>query len=210
MARAFNRPGRTIASAYTGMVSVYAKYYPVATPNIMHSLTFHDLVRTGQPLPPDAPHEKADITKKAHRLDGPYHRKNRLGQGLHRADQPFGSVSPLQRNPARRLYSTEKWSFERCERHSIFVSSSFPSYKCFHHVLEAMPHILSRYPDAKVHVTGPDVNRIPWYRISMLRTVCKKLIRELGLKDKVYFGRAERRGNGGYVQVANVYVLLRH
>lgn len=208
MARAFNRPGRTIVSIQ-GMVSVYAKYYPVATPNIMHSLTFHDLVRL----------DSLYLQMRRMRKRGYYEKKliGSTGHIIGRTDWDRACTEQINPSAAYHhcnetlrdaFYSTEKWSFERCERHSIFVSSSFPSYKCFHHVLEAMPHILSRYPDAKVHVTGPDVNRIPWYRISSYARYVKKLIRELGLKDKVHFWGALSAGEmADMYKRANVYVL---
>ena len=49
------------------------------------------------------------------------------------------------------------WSYNDCEKHSIFVSQCNYSIKGFHKLLEAMPIILQKYPDAKIYTTGRDL-----------------------------------------------------
>lgn len=80
-----------------------------------------------------------------------------------------------------------KWSQDSCERHSIFVSQAGYPIKGFHMVLEAMPAILQRYPDAKLYTTGQDPFTIPFYRVNGYQAWLKKQITKLGLRDKVCF-----------------------
>ena len=49
------------------------------------------------------------------------------------------------------------WSYNDCEKHSIFISQSNYPIKGFHKLLEAMPIILQKYPDAKIYTTGRDL-----------------------------------------------------
>lgn len=52
------------------------------------------------------------------------------------------------------FYQNEKWSVQKCEKHSIFVSQSNYPIKGFHLILEAFAEILKKYPDAHLYTTG--------------------------------------------------------
>ena len=79
------------------------------------------------------------------------------------------------------------WSLEKCEKHSIFVSQTGSSLKGFHLVLEAMPEILKRYPDAILHTTGVNPAQMPVYKRSAYHKYLLRLIEKFGLKDNVKF-----------------------
>lgn len=79
------------------------------------------------------------------------------------------------------------WSLDSCETHSIFVSQASYPLKGFHMVLEAMPEILRRYPDAKLYTTGRDPFKVPFYRINGYQRWLKKQITKLGLRNQVHF-----------------------
>lgn len=208
MAKAFGRPDKTVVSIQ-GLVSVYAEYFPIAVPEIMHAMTFHDLVRM----------DTLCLQMRRMRKRGLYEKRliGSVGHIIGRTD--WDKACTEQMNPLAAyhhcnetlrdvFYSADKWTYDECEKHSIFISNGYLSFKCFHHVLKAMPHILSRYPDAKIHVTGPDVSSIPWYRISSYSQYIKKLIRKLGLKDKVRFcGILSAEEMAAMYKRANVYVL---
>jgi len=58
-------------------------------------------------------------------------------------------------NPTlRNSFYNHTWNFEQCEKHSIFASQANYPLKGFHHLIEAMPEVLKRYPDAKLYTTG--------------------------------------------------------
>lgn len=54
------------------------------------------------------------------------------------------------------FYGEQKWSPEKCENHSIFVSQSYYPLKGFHLMLEAFAEIIKKYPDAHLYTTGPE------------------------------------------------------
>ena len=57
----------------------------------------------------------------------------------------------------RSEFYTDSWQYAACARHSIFASSAASPVKGFHYLLEALPTVLSAYPDAQVLVPGPDL-----------------------------------------------------
>jgi len=83
------------------------------------------------------------------------------------------------------------WDVTDCDVHTIFVSQADYPLKGFHILLEAMPAILERFPDAEIVVAGPDITayRTLKQKIKIggygryLRTV----IRAYKLEDKVFF-----------------------
>lgn len=91
----------------------------------------------------------------------------------------------------KEFYDGSQWSYNTCVPHSIFLSQAGYPLKGLHQVLKAMPTILRHYPDAVLRIAGNDITR-PNKKmgIPMLSTYGKiigKMIRELGLQDKVTF-----------------------
>lgn len=90
----------------------------------------------------------------------------------------------------RSEFYRHKWSYDNCEKHSIFVSQCGYPIKGFHLVLEAMPMILSHYPDAKLYTTGKDLINIKCrdkLKLTYYQVYLRKLIKKYGLEDKVVF-----------------------
>ncbi len=83
------------------------------------------------------------------------------------------------------------WSLDNCEHHSIFLSQSNYPVKGFHFMLEAMPEILKRYPNAHIYTTGrnPLMARTPYQKAKQTyyERYIGKLIAKYGLQDKVTF-----------------------
>lgn len=52
------------------------------------------------------------------------------------------------------FYTGDVWSYEDCEKHSIFVSQAFYPIKGFHQLLKALNEVKKTYPDVKVYVAG--------------------------------------------------------
>ncbi|SNU03306.1 Glycosyltransferase involved in cell wall bisynthesis [Prevotellaceae bacterium MN60] len=89
------------------------------------------------------------------------------------------------------FYNAE-WIFDKCEKHTIFLSQANYPIKGLHLFLDALLIVKRKYPDVKVYIAGPDITRknesylrrimIPGY----WRLIIKKLKR-LGLMDNVVF-----------------------
>lgn len=52
------------------------------------------------------------------------------------------------------FYKEPSWQYDRCEKHTIFISNAGYPIKGFHKLLEAMPILLKKYPDLKIRVAG--------------------------------------------------------
>ena len=53
---------------------------------------------------------------------------------------------------------------ERAKSIRFFLSQSHYPLKGLHMVAEALPLVLRHYPDARVHVAGPDILSVPAWR----------------------------------------------
>ncbi len=91
----------------------------------------------------------------------------------------------------RQEFYKHSWSIDKCIKHTIFVSQGQSPIKGLHHVLEAMPLIVARFPNAKLVIAGKDITKDDTFldRLSMsyYGRYIKQLIHRLGLTDKVLF-----------------------
>jgi len=83
------------------------------------------------------------------------------------------------------------WSLDHCEKNSIFVSQGVYPIKGLHFILEAMPIILKRFPDARIYVAGQDIICTQTFmqkiKISSYGLYVKKLIRKYNLENNIIF-----------------------
>lgn len=84
-----------------------------------------------------------------------------------------------------------QWNINNCEKHSIFLSQGQYPIKGLHYVLEAIPLILERFPNAKVYISGKDITKSDTFIDKLLMTYygkyIKRLIDKLGLEHNVIF-----------------------
>lgn len=89
------------------------------------------------------------------------------------------------------FYDGSKWIYEKCDKHSIFISQAGYPIKGLHQVLKAMPFILRLFPDTQIRVAGEDItkssNLSEKFRISGYGKLIKKMIEEKKLDGKVTF-----------------------
>lgn len=89
------------------------------------------------------------------------------------------------------FYDGTLWDYDKCEKHTIFLSQAGYPIKGLHQLLKAMPLILRHYPDTEVRIAGQDITKCN--NISDLKhftgygLYIKRLINKLGLRDKVHF-----------------------
>ena len=182
---------RTVASIQ-GIVSSYARYYlaGLTTCDIIKSLTLRDVLRgtiwAG----------KRSFEKRG-RLE--IEIVNRLQHIIGRTSWDKAHVLAI--NPTiqyhfcnetlRPEFYGKTWTYEECEKHSIFVSQANYPIKGLHQLLKAMPLILDRYPDTKIYVAGADVAKMKGLRQKVCQTgygrYVAKLIKQYHLEDKVFF-----------------------
>lgn len=91
----------------------------------------------------------------------------------------------------KEFYEGEKWSYDKCIPHTIFLSQGSYPLKGLHQVLKAMPLILRHYPNTTIRVAGPDITHSKglWglLHFTGYGKIVKTLIKKLHLEDKVSF-----------------------
>lgn len=87
----------------------------------------------------------------------------------------------------RPTFYNHKWEYDKCEKHTIFLSQASYPIKGLHKVLEAMPLILRHFPDTKIKIAGSSIVDKPFYRITGYGKYICSMVKKLNLEDVVYF-----------------------
>ncbi|MCM1372248.1 MAG: glycosyltransferase family 4 protein [Bacteroides sp.] len=89
------------------------------------------------------------------------------------------------------FYSGEKWSYDKCTPHSIFLSQSTYTIKGLQQVLKAMPYILAKFPDTQIRIAGNDITTLPNLRAKLMQSSYSRyivsLMNKYNLKARVKF-----------------------
>lgn len=113
------------------------------------------------------------------------------------------------------FYKEPTWQYDRCDKHTIFISNAGYPIKGFHKLLEAAPSLMKKYPDLKIRVAGNS----PFAQTRGIKNkiLCatdeygkyiRKLINKNGLMHAVEFlgNLDEKRMKNEFLR-ANVFVL---
>lgn len=87
----------------------------------------------------------------------------------------------------RPIFYQCQWNSKKIRKHSIFVSQGTYPLKGFHKLLEALPILISKYPDTKVYIAGPDITKKVTLWDSIKRTTYGAFLRKL--IDKNHLGK---------------------
>ncbi len=187
MVQAFGIPEKTIISIQ-GLVGIYALHYYASIPNkIIYGFSIRDLLKF----------DNVYLAKKRFEKNGAFEQLaiQNVAHVIGRTDWDEACVKQI--NPMvkyhfcneilRAAFYTKHWSYDKCEKHSIFASQANYPLKGFHRLIYALSIIVKKYPEAKVYVTGKSVFDIPFYRITYYHNYIANLIMELGLKNNIIF-----------------------
>lgn len=171
-----------------GIISCYARYYAggISANDIKKSLTFRDIIRGG------INKGQKDFTKRG-KLEIELLKNVNHIIGRTEWDKSHSwAINPTAEyhhvgETLRESFYNHKWSYLKCEPHSIFVSQASYPIKGLHKLLEALPLVLREYPDTKVYVAGSDESSRPWYRLTGYGKYLNKLIKKYNLKDHIVF-----------------------
>lgn len=188
-ARAFGRPERTLIGIQ-GLCYEIARVYMAGLPEeVQKTVTFRDMLKKDSLKQQQ---EKFYLRGKneieAIRLAGHITGRTEFDrEGCARINKE--AVYHSMNETMRSSFYTGRWSLEACEKHSIFLGQGDYPLKGFHFLLEAMPEILEKYPDAVLYVSGNSVIshrtlkeklKLPAYGKYLL-----KLMDRYGLEEKV-------------------------
>ncbi|WP_026650848.1 glycosyltransferase family 4 protein [Butyrivibrio proteoclasticus] len=191
MLRAFGNPEKALLGIQ-GICSEIAKAYMAGIPEeVQNTATFRDrlkedsLIQQREKYLARAEHEREAIMLTGNitgRTDFDREKTNEINP---EANYYFMNET------MRPCFYKGKWEEKNVVPHSIFLSQGDYPLKGFHFVLEAMPKLLERYPDAHLYVAGNNIigkgkSKYPYFvRASAYGKYIKKLISKNKLKKRV-------------------------
>ncbi len=186
-------PDIPVIASMQGIVSRCAEYYlaGLTTSDILKSITLRDLLRGTMWS------ERRTFEKRGqYEIETISRLKHIIGR------TSWDKVHALAINPdinyhfcnetLRDAFYEKTWSYDNCEKHSIFISQAGYPIKGFHQLLKAMPFILKQFPEAKIYVAGTDITRAKdGFVGKLLRTgygcYVSRLIKKYNLEHSVIF-----------------------
>ena len=161
-----------------GLTSVYARYYMAGlTPHeqcpTLHDIRYHVSLAKGQALFEHRGEAEKRLLAKVNHVAG----RTAWDHSHAKAINPDIQYHTLQEVLRTEFYDQEKhWALSSCNRHTIFVSQSHYPIKGLHKLLEAMPLILSQYPDTRLRIVGEDPTQKQWWQMSTYGKALKQRI----------------------------------
>lgn len=176
-----------------GLKSACSEYYHygMSTWDIAGNITFRDLLRgtifkRQRDFRRSARYEM-DMLKMAKHVIG----RTRWDRACIWAINPETEYHFCNETLRPEFYDGSVWDYDRCRRHSIFLSQAGYPLKGLHQVLKAMPLVLRHYPDAVLRVAGNDIVSTRSFMQKLKLTGYGKYIRNLikknGLSDHIEF-----------------------
>ena len=188
MCQAFENKNR-ILIGIQGLVSVYANaFFANMDEKTIKSVTFRDLVKGDSLRKQQQKYEmRGQYEILAVKLAG--HVTGRTAWDKHYTEKwnPLAAYHHMNETLRSNFYDAETvWDYEKCEKHSLFLSQGNYPIKGLHYMLLALPGILKKYPDAKVYVAGDSIIKSP-IKISAYGRYLRNIIKREHLEDKVVF-----------------------
>lgn len=191
MARVLSGTDKLVISLQGIISKCGEEYFADLTDDIVNSRTLRDVLRKDNIAQQQAKFlERGEFEKEAIRLT-----KHVIG----RTD--FDRKTAMELNPTvqyhymgetmRDTFYNGTWDLNNCDKHTIFVSQADYPLKGFHYVLESMPEIMDRYPDARIKVAGNSIVGVDTMKQRLKLSTYGKYLRALmqtyHLEDKVDF-----------------------
>ena len=168
MTKAFPHPDKILVSIQ-GLCYEYAKVYMANLPqNIQNGKTFRDLLKQDSILEQKAKFEKRgeyekEALKNVRHVAGRTHWDYASVALVKEVTKEKTAEDKIQyhflNETLRSIFYEDLWDEKKCVQHSIFLSQGDYPIKGLHFVLEAMPMILEKYPDASVWVSGNNITK---------------------------------------------------
>lgn len=87
----------------------------------------------------------------------------------------------------RPSFYIHQWKYERCRKHSIFLSQAHYPIKGIQQVIKALPIILKHYPDTQVYIAGNNFIQSSILRKNGFVNYLQKLMKQYQIKDQLFF-----------------------
>ena len=196
-----------------GMKSAYYQYYHsgMSMADIYKNLTIRDIIRgsiiQGQRNFKRSSKYEIEILKMAKHIIG----RTSWDRARTWAINPDAQYHFCNETLREEFYDGSSWDYDKCRKHTIFLSQAGYPIKGLHQLLKAKPLILRHYPDTSIRIAGNDITNISTFwnymHITGYGKYIKRLINKFDLKDKVIFtGQLNANEMKAEYLSANVFV----
>lgn len=174
-----------------GIISECAKHFDIGLPkNILKKKTIRDLIKRDSIF-----NQMRDYKKRGlYEIQAIYKTKNVMGRTKYDylcSKNINKDVNYYHCNETlRQIFYMKKWDFNKCNKHTIFVSQCNYPYKGFHIMIKALSEIKKKYPDVRLITTGRNLNYnniLNRARMTSYEIYLNKQIIAYGLQDNITF-----------------------
>lgn len=209
--RAYRNPSRTLISVQ-GIISACADAYMAdLPPKIQRKVTLRDFVKKDSIRQQQRKFRRRGIyEKEALHLAGHIAGRTDFDREMTAEISPDAKYHVLNET-MRGCFYRDRWKRSDCVPYSIFLSQGDYPLKGFHYLLQAMPAVLEKYPEAHVYVAGNNILKRETWRDRMKAPAyakyLRKLIRKNHLKEKVtMLGMLDAEGMKAQFLKSHVFV----
>lgn len=158
---------------------------------IYRNITFHDIFKGGIYKEQRRFYQTAkleiDILRKVNHIIG----RTSWDMAYVRAINPNATYHCCNEILRKEFYDNDYWEYEKCTKHSIFLSQAGYPVKGLHQVINALPFVQHYYPDTTIRIAGRDItyNKGLWgiLHFTGYGKIIKDLIRKYHMEHKIIF-----------------------
>jgi glycosyltransferase involved in cell wall biosynthesis len=181
--------GTNAVVSIQGLVSIYERYYMGGIPNseIKKNITLRDIFKN------DTLYSQQKDMQVRGKMEQDTLRgvANIVGRTAWDKDHAW-AVNPeatyhFCNETLRAAFYNHTWSFDACEKYSIFLSQAHYPIKGLQQVIKALPLVLKSYPQTKVYIAGSDFINGKGWRLNGFGKYIKNLIQKHNLARHIIF-----------------------
>lgn len=177
-----------------GLISVIERYYyaGISKDNIIKNITFRDIVRCDTIFQQKRKFYKRGLLEKEYIK----RTKNVIGRtswdyAHTKTINPTVSYHFCNETLREGFYAADKWSFDKCKPHTIFLSQAGYPIKGLHQVLKTLFLLKDLYPNIHIRVGGANIIKSSTLsdkiRLSGYGKYIKKIIKDNSLENNIEF-----------------------
>lgn len=172
-----------------GLVSIYARYFlgGIPTKEIKKSITLRDIIRNDSLLS----QQKKMYQRGEYEIKLLQSVKHIIGRTIWDRSNSW-AINPKANyhfcnETLRTKFYEYNWEYEKCEKHTIFLSQAHYPIKGIQQLVKALPIVLKQYPDTIVHVSGFNFMKTSFIRKNGFASYLTKLMKSLNVTDRFIF-----------------------
>lgn len=184
---------KNVVISIQGLTSIYSNYYHSGIPflDIIRNTTFHTILKGGiiydKKIFVKRGMFETEMIKMSKHIIG----RTSWDKANIWAINPNAEYHFCNETLRNEFYDGSIWEYDKCNKHTIFLSQAGYPIKGLHQLLKAMPLILRHYPDTTIRIAGNDITKLQsirdWIRYSNYSKYIRNLIKKYELKNRIFF-----------------------